>query len=110
MHSTLKAALIAALPIEIINFWVVGYPAGSNGLTPASQSAGVALQWYLLHLPGVIASDRIAPLREHAFACSLVLFIVGYIDTVILLVAIIWSMRLARRTLRKLSSPLKHAH
>ncbi|MGA8741065.1 MAG: hypothetical protein WB561_07760 [Terracidiphilus sp.] len=110
MRSTLKVALFAALPIEIVNFWVVGYPAGASGLTSASQSAAVALQWYLLHLPGVIASDRITLLREHAFACSFVLFIVGYIDTVILLVAIIWSIRLARRTLRKLSSPLKHAH
>ena len=110
MCLTLKAALIAALPIEIVNFWVVGYPAGANGLTSASQSAAVALQWYLLHLPGVIASDRIAPLRENAFACSFVLFIVGYIDTVILLALIIWAARLALRTLRKLSSPMKHAH
>ncbi len=110
MRSALKVALLAALPIEIVNFWVVGYPAGANGLTSASQSAAVALQWYLLHLPGVIACDRIAFLRENSFACSFMLFVTGYVDTVLLLVAIIWSVRLARRTLRKLSSPLKHAH
>lgn len=106
----MKAALLAAIPIEIVNFWVIGYPAGTNGLTSASQNAGVALQWYLLHLPGVIASDRSIFLRTHPAVCSLILFAAGYIDTVILLVAIIWAARLALRTLSKLSSPMKHAH
>ena len=109
-RSIIKAALIAALPIEILNFWVVGYPAGSNGLSGASQSAAVALQWYLLHLPGIIASDRSPFVRAHSVACSLVLFFAGYIDTVILLAAILWASRLALHTLRKLSSPMKHAH
>ncbi len=44
MRSNLKAVLLAALPIEVVNFWVVGYPAGANGLLSASQSAAVALQ------------------------------------------------------------------
>jgi hypothetical protein len=110
MRSIGKAALLVALPIEIVNFWVVGYPAGSNGLSAASQSAAVALQWYLLHLPGVIASDRSPFLRAHSITCSFVLFAAGYIDTVILLAAILWASRLALRTLHKLSSPLKHAH
>ena len=35
---------------------------------------------------------------------------IGYIDTVILLCAILWATRLTLHTLRKLSSPLKHAH
>ena len=38
------------------------------------------------------------------------LFLAGYIDTAILLAALIWAVRLALRTLRKLSSPMKHAH
>jgi hypothetical protein len=110
MRSNLNAALLAALPIEVVNFWVVGYPAGANGLSSASQSAAVALQWYLLHLPGVIASDRSPFLRAHSATCSLVLFAAGYIDTVILLAAILWASRLALHTLPKLSSPLKHTH
>lgn len=108
-RSILKTALFAALPIEIVNFWVIGYPAGANGLTSASQNAAVALQWYLLHLPGIIASDRSTLLRTHPAACSLVLIIAGFIDTVILLVFIIWAARLALRTLSKLSSPMKPA-
>jgi hypothetical protein len=106
----LKTALLAALPIEIVNFWVVGYPAGSNGLISASQNAAIALQWYLLHLPGVIASDRSIFLRTHPGACSIVLFIAGFIDTTILLALAIWAARLALRTLSKLSSPMKAAH
>jgi hypothetical protein len=105
-----KAALLAALPIEMVNFWIIGYPAGANGLTSASQNAAVALQWYLLHLPAVIAGDRSIFLRAHPATCSLVLFAAGYIDTAILLAAIIWVARLALRTLGKLSSPMKHAH
>lgn len=104
-----KAALLVALPIEIVNFWIIGYPAGASGLSSASQSAALALQWDLLHLPGIIASDRSIFLRTHPAACSLVLFVAGYLDTVILLAAILWAARLALHTLRKLSSPMKHA-
>jgi hypothetical protein len=109
-RSILKTALLAALPIEIVNFWVIGYPAGASGLTAASQNAAVALQWYLFHLPGIIASDRSTFLRTHPSACSVLLFVAGWVDTSLLLAAAIWAVRLALRTLSKLSSPMKHAH
>ena len=101
----IKTALLAALPIEIVNFWVVGYPAGSRGLSSSSQSSALAVEWYLLHLPGVMASNYIRFLREHAAACSAMFWIVGYIETAILFAAILWIARLALRRLRKLSSP-----
>ncbi len=110
MRSMVKAALLAALPIEVVNFWVVGYPAGSSGLSSASQSAALAMQWYLLHLPGIIATDRSPFLRAHSLPCSIVFFSAGYIDAAIVLAAIFWASRLALHTLRKLSSPMKHAH
>jgi len=110
MRSSFNVVLLAALPIEIANFWVVGYPAGSSGLSSSTQSAAVALQWYLFHLPGIVASDRIVFLREHAVACNLMFLIVGYADTAILLAGILWAARLALRTLHRLSSPMKHAH
>jgi hypothetical protein len=109
-RSNLKAALLAAIPLEIVNFWVVGYPAGTSGLSSSSQSAALALQWYVLHLPGIIASDRSIFLRAHPISCSLLLLLAGYIDTVIVLYAIFWAARLALRSLGKLSSPMKHAH
>ena|SRR5579859_4164260 len=109
MRSTLKAALLAAIPLEIVNLWVVGYPTAGGSLTMASQNAGIALQWDLLHLPGLIAIDRIVFLREHAQVCPVVFLIAGYIDTAILLAALISVVRLVLRTLRKLSSPMKQA-
>jgi hypothetical protein len=105
-----KVALVAALPIEAINFWVIGYPVAGNALTTANQIPAFALEWYLFHLPGLIAIDRIQLIREHAHACSFVFFLAGYIDTAILLVAVIAAVRLVLHTLRKLSSPMKHAH
>jgi hypothetical protein len=110
MRSSLRATLLAALPIEIVNFWVIGYPTAGGSLTRAGQNAGVALEWDLLHLPGLIAIDRIPLLREHAHACSLVFLLAGYVDTAILLAALICAIRLVLATLRKLSSPMKHAH
>jgi hypothetical protein len=101
----LKTALLAAMPIEIVNFWVVGYPAGSDGLSSSSRSAALALEWDLLHLPGIVASNYIPFLRAHAVACSVMFWCVGYIDTAILFAAILWIARLALRRLRKLSSP-----
>lgn len=103
-HSRLRLSLVLALPLEIINYWVVGYPAGGHGLAGATQSAAVALLWYVFHLPGVIAGDRIIYLREHHPILAIVLFIAGFIDTALFLLALFWIARLARRTFLKLSS------
>ncbi|MBS1802781.1 MAG: hypothetical protein JST28_05410 [Acidobacteria bacterium] len=104
-HPKLRRALLISLPLEVINFWVIGYPAGGHGISHAAQYAAVALQWYVLHLPGIIAGDRIIYLREHHPILAIVLFIAGFIDTALLLLFFFWMAGLARRTLRKLSSP-----
>jgi hypothetical protein len=101
--------LLAALPIEIVNFWIVGYPTTGASLTLTTQSAALALEWDLLHLPGLIAIDRILLLRGHAPACSVVFFLTGYIDTAMLVGFLIFAVRLVLHTLRRLSSPVKHA-
>lgn len=110
MPSSLKLAFVAAIPVEIINFFVVGYPADPHPLSTASQYPAVALQWYLFHLPGIIASDRLLFLRVHARLDSLVLFLAGFLATTIFLTLVLWLVRLAILALRKLSSPLRHAH
>jgi hypothetical protein len=109
MKTSLRAALLAALPIEIVNYWVIGYPTAGDSITRAGRHAGIALQWDLLHLPALIAIDRISFLREHPHACPPIFLLAGYVDTVILLAALIWAVRLVRNTLRKLSSPMKPA-
>ena len=108
-HPRLKLALLAALPLEAINFWIIGYPAGTHSVSHASQNAAVALQWYVLHLPGIIIVDRSITLRELPPLDSLVLFLTGLIDTALLVLFLLWLAGLARRALRKLSSPMKQA-
>lgn len=110
MLSLLKLASISAIPVELINFFVVGYPADPRSVSTASQFPAVALQWYLFHLPGIIASDRSVFLREHGRLDSLILFITGYIGTTVFLALALWIVRLALIALRKLSSPVRHAH
>lgn len=110
MLSTPRLALIASIPIELLNFFVVGYPAAPRSISTASQYPAIALQWYVFHLPGIIASDRSIFLREHARLDSLVLFIAGLVCTALFLAFFVWLFKLATTALRKLSSPLKHAH
>lgn len=97
--------VFVALPLEIINFWVIGYPAGPHPISNAAQNPAVALQWYILHLPGIVIGDRSVYIREHHHIESIVFFAVGLIDTALLLLFLFWLAKLARRTLRKLSSP-----
>jgi hypothetical protein len=110
MRSVLKLASGAAIPIEVVNFWIVGYPADTHPFSAASHYAAIALQWYVIHLPAIFASDHSLLLRENATACSIVVFFAGYIDTVILLAIALWILRVALHALHKLSSPLRHAH
>ena len=107
LHSRFRLSLALALPLEIINFWVIGYPAGPHPISEAAHNPAVALQWYILHLPGIIIGDRIVYVREHHLIESVIFFSLGLFDTALLLLFFFWISRLARRTLRKLSSPQK---
>ena len=106
-HPRLRLALLISLPLEIINFWVIGYPAGPHPISQAAQNPAVALQWYILHLPGIIIGDRSIYVREHHALESIIFFIIGLVDTALLLRFFFWLAKVARRTLRKLSSPQK---
>jgi hypothetical protein len=110
MRFILRLAMFFALPTEVVNFWIIGYPAKEHTMSAFSHNAGVALQWYLLHLPALVFSDHSAYLRMHPVPDSLVFLIIGYIDTFLLFLAIIAMVRLAVRALHRLSSPLRHAH
>lgn len=101
MLSTLKIALISSIPLEIVNFFVVGYPANPHSVSTASQYPAIALQWYLFHLPGIVASDRSLFLREHGRLDSLGLFLAGFVDTTIVLVAVLSIVHLALTALHK---------
>lgn len=108
-HARLKYALLAALVLEAINFWIIGYPSASHPITGASQNAAVALQWDVLHLPGIIATDRSISLRHHPWINYAVLFIAGFVDTAIVVLLVFWLIGVALRALRKLSSSMNQA-
>ena len=111
MKWPIKTALLAALAIEAINFWLlappidVGYPPGSPWYINL-----IGFQWVIVHLPGL----RLLDWLERVSGCQqlnivmgcrrvdiFVLFVSGYLDTALLLIAVIfgfrWIPHLARR-------------
>jgi hypothetical protein len=92
--STTRLALAAALPVELVNFFVVGYPAGKHLSVPDGWFAVVAGQWYLLHLPGLFLVNEISFLRHSAFLAGACMFLSGYVETTLLLAAVILPLRL----------------
>jgi hypothetical protein len=101
-NSTARLALLAAIPIEAANYWLVGYPADTSF---AGQSVILAVQWYVIHLPAVIALDRSHFLQHAHVIGSIVLLLCGWFDTALLITGLIYLWRLSRRIARKLSSP-----
>ena len=109
MRSIFRTAFLTAVPMEVFNFWVVGYPAGQHSISTLSQNAALALQWYVLHLPGIILLDHSPSLRPREWACSIVLLIFGFFDTAMLIALALWIVRLARSKAQTLSSPRSKA-
>ena len=107
MRSILRTACLTAVPVEALNFWVVGYPAGEHTLSSASQNAAIALQWYVLHLPGIIVLDHSPSLRPLGWACSVVLLAFGFLDTAALIAFLLWVVRFIKSRVRRVSSPKK---
>jgi hypothetical protein len=103
--STAKRALLAALPLELVNYFIVRYPAESHLQVPERFFQAVAAQWYLFHLPGVLVLNELAVLRNARFLGRAILFLSGWIDTGILLFLIILlaevSIAIVRELIRK---------
>lgn len=99
--SPTRLALAAALPLELANYFIIGYPAGTHLAVPGDWLVKVAAQWYLLHLAGVFALNRFDFLRNHGFLGSLVIFLSGYLATALLLAAALWPVQLLLRIFRR---------
>src|SRR3569623_1159469 len=102
MRSVLRTACLVAVPVEVFNLFVVGYPAATHSLSSISQNAILALQWDVLHLPGIIIVDHSPYLRLHDWPCSFVLGVCGFLDTAALILALIGLVRLAKFLARKI--------
>ena len=99
--SPIKLALVGALLIEALNLRFFAFPMGVG--LPASipwYTRLLADQWLVLHLPGVVSLgwlDRLGLARYDSF----VLFVSGYLEMVLLLIAGIvlfqWIRDLSRR-------------
>ena len=85
--SPIKLALVGALLIEALNLKFFAFPIDAG--LPASipwYTRLLADQWLLLHLPGVVSLgwlDRLGLARYDSF----VLFVSGYLETVLLMIA-----------------------
>jgi len=112
LGSTAKRALVAAIPLELLNYFVVGYPAGSHLRVREDWFQAVAAQWYTFHLPGVFALNEFDVLRNTHFLGHAVLFLSGWIDTAILLFVMILlvevSIEIVRELIRKPGAETDH--
>ena len=101
-----KIAFVVAIPIEIANFFMAGFPL-DTGFEPADpwHDKVIGYQWLFLHFPGVA---MVAWLDDTGFGKWLVarikwmslgtlyesiFFLCGYIDTVLLTLAVILAFR-----------------
>lgn len=95
-----KIALAVAIPIEIANFFLAGFPL-DTGFEPADPwyDKVIGYQWLVLHFPGVMLVgwlDRtglgkwlVARIKWMSLETlyHLVLFVSGYFDTILLVLA-----------------------
>jgi len=102
LGSTAKRALVAAFPVELVNYFVVRYPAGNHLPVREDWFQAVAAQWYTFHLPGVFALNAFSVLRNVRFLTHAVLFLSGWIDTAILLFLILLLVELTLGIVREL--------
>ena len=100
--STAKRALVAAFPVELVNYFVVRYPAGSHLPVREDWFQAVAAQWYMFHLPGVFALNEFGVLRNSRLLGHAVLFLSGWIDTAILLFLALLLVEVALGIIREL--------
>lgn len=95
-----KIALVVAIPIEIANFFLAGFPL-DIGFEPADPwyDKVIGYQWLVLHFPGVMLvrwldgtglrkwfGSRIPWMSLETLYHS-VLFVSGYLDTIFLVLA-----------------------
>jgi len=101
MKSPTKSALLwglfAAIPVEVVNFFLLAYPIDVGIPDDASWFVKVkGFQWLILHWPGLIASNWFDGAGMEAIGVT-VIFLSGYIDTALLIIVGIFFVRWIRR-------------
>jgi hypothetical protein len=103
-QSTGVIALVAALPIEPVNFFVAMPPLDIE-MSPDAPwiNQALALEWLVLHLPGILLMNALGPSNSTPLNFS-VWILFGYLDTALLLFAVILGMRAVVRLVAKHSA------
>ena len=99
MTRSIKIALLAALPVEFVNFFVLlppikGYTEGH----PTSLEQLRDIEWTILHWPGSLLLPWALDVPHIGLLFGfLVMFLSGYLDTALLIIAGIYGFRWLRR-------------
>lgn len=99
------SALIAALPVELVSYFVFPFPLDVGLSNDASWFAQfMGFQWVILHLPGLRLTSRCDPYFHHPRLDDFALLLSGYLDTAFVSFFLILGFILLRRVVRKPSS------
>jgi hypothetical protein len=92
------------MPLEVANFFLAGFPLDTGFDTAATWFEKVGYQWLVLHSPGVWLIVRLFDkgVRIEKFS-DIVLFVSGYLDTVLLILIGIAVLRCFRHLASKSS-------
>ncbi len=91
-------SLAAAVPVELVNFFVFMVPLDvgiQDNATWYTKLLGI--QWVLLHFPGLHLTSLMAPHSNFIAADIFIWFLSGYIDTALVIFACVSAMRWLRR-------------
>jgi hypothetical protein len=90
-------ALLVAIPVDALNFWVFPYPIDVGLPDDATLLEKlIGAQWVILHWPGLYLSDWFDSTSSPTWRTDFVLFVSGYFDTVLLIIAffgVFWWLR-----------------
>ena len=106
MKSALLWGFVAAIPLELANFWLamppidVGFAANTRWYEYI-----LAVEWVILHLPGLLLSGWFEQ-RGFGRYDAFLLFASGYLDTALMIALGIVCFRFIRRIIRKRSRKL----
>jgi|ERR1700729_2404175 hypothetical protein len=104
MQSTLKIALIAALPVEAVNLFLLSPPIDVGiGSDAPWYVLLIAKQWLILHMPGLLLMDWLGRIGLSGHFLFF-LFVSGYLTTALLLMGAIFGFQRLLHLARKPSA------
>jgi hypothetical protein len=101
MRLRILIALLVAIPIEALNFWVFMPPLDVD-TTPGPHwyNTAIAFEWIILHLPALRVSGWLEDMGLRG-NLLVTLFAGGYLTTALLILAVLTSVHAMRRPARR---------